>query len=123
MSSDNKHLTKNKTTVQIEEVDESWALILLNESEQEDYAIKLERGQNESDFYQGELSLIKSTKEPDSNNTHIKVIDDHLTKSLSAIENQIQAQAQKKYNKYTEMSSRKQKLNSSLLRLKSFFVA
>tara|TARA_R110002072_G_scaffold122685_4_gene257463 strand:- start:5409 stop:5780 length:372 start_codon:yes stop_codon:yes gene_type:complete len=123
MTVDNETPNKGKTTAKIEQVDESWALKLLNESEQDDYFIKVEDELIHHDFYPKELSLISDTNTQDSDDGHIEVTDHQQTKSPSAIENQIWVQAQKLRNNKTETITRQQKLNASFLRIKSFFVA
>lgn len=121
MSSNYKKSRKDKTTVLIEEVDESWALVLLNESEKEDGVIKIESEPNRRDFYSKDLCLIQSTKRKDSGDEYIKVNSNRQTESPSAIENQIQAQ--KWLNKHPENSIKEQKPNSSFSRIKRFFIA
>lgn len=120
-----------KITVQIEEVDESWALKLLNESEQEDYIITVQDEDNAAHFKQKELSLI--SERPRLATTHsvqdISYInvntlhEDHEERLLSAIEYQLLERERKDQDmRIKDMQSNK-KAKVSFSRIKAFFVA
>ena len=94
-----------RISVQIEEVDESWALKLLNESEQEDYAILLQDGHQESSY----LRVHTEAK-------------DTTTRPMSAIEYQIQEQERKNQSaRDSRQNLKKSRLSFSTF--KGFFVA
>jgi len=120
-----------RTTVQIEEVDESWALKLLNESEQEDYIITVQDEDNSAHFKQKELSLISERPRRMKTNScqdksYIKINTDgeiHKMRSLSAIEYQLLEQERKDQDMRNKDMQRNKKTKVSFSRIKAFFVA
>ena len=126
MSSDKNITINKKSTIQIEHVDESWALKLLNESEKEDYDSKVEQGLNPQTK---ELDLISSIQIEETPEDKVDEMTDVTQDSnleefslrLSAIENQIFTQSQKQLEQNNSES--KKTLSSPISRLKSFFDA
>lgn len=136
MSLDDIKPKKRKTSIEIEEVDESWALKLLNESEKEDAVITVDTNLKSPASYRKEICLIKNEATPNSDehsaDTFITV-DDTVQHSgseqpdvsflkLSAIENQILAQSKKQQSQHAT-DTKKLNMSTSISRIKSFFVA
>lgn len=127
--------TSNKrsmTTVSIEEVDESWALNLLNESQIEDEPITVQTQKLEKTVRQYDNYLNSALPEADSlidelieanNKTYVKE-NDMVLNSLSAIEAQkiafLEKQKVEELQEIPEQTS-KQKPNSILTRIKGIF--
>lgn len=125
MSTDNKLPVKDKITAQIDKTDESWALRLLNESQSEDSALKVDKTINKKE-QPLEVSHNDHAIDTDENkiDTHITVNEtgsDEITLKLSAIENQIFIHSQKKYE--TKTTDKKGLLTKPLSKIKAFFAA
>lgn len=109
---------QDKTTVGIENVDESWALKLLNECEAEEGFITVE-----SEIRSGGH---ESYRLPAQDHSLSSVSDERARQvelMLSAIECQKMAFAEKQQARLLEEQNRKGKLTVSLSRIKAFFVA
>lgn len=109
---------QDKITVGIEDVDESWALKLLNECEAEDTFITVDSESKDGDYES--LSLL------DQDDPVIKVLDERARKielMLTAIECQKMAFAEKQQARLLEEQTRKGKLTASFSKIKAFFVA
>lgn len=115
--------------VEIEEVDESWALKLLNECEQEDNPITVQNTSHENPFCQTDICLI-GENEPSAPNDPpedpesivVDAFDETPAASLSAIEYQVMAMAKRVKAENDGNSDKPAKPRSSLERLKAFFV-
>lgn len=120
-----------RISVKIEEVDESWALKLLNESEQEDYWITVQDEDSCTLFKQKELSLISeclqlTTKYSVQDKSFIHVnndAQDHKAHSLSAIEYQLLERERKNQDTRNKKMQDLKKTKLSFSRIKAFFVA
>ena len=105
---------RNINTVDIEDVDESWALKLLNECEAEEAAITLWiKGRDESPRFQLHAQVAAISEEADMSSQRL----------LSAIECQKLAFEERQQAKLEAELAGKNKLSSSFSRLKAFFAA
>ena len=128
MSLDNTTPTKpvrDKTTVEIESADESWALQLINDNEHAEDDITVESAINISKHV-ASIETNKNVKvsEKLKRDSFISVDENEFDESvlrLSAIENQIFTQTQKQ--QFTKPPKKKSALLSPISKLKSFFAA